>query len=168
MTATATIQASSTGNNLQRAKPFPFRPMLSISGARSSLPGLGEDEIIRLIDTGDLEVAFNIGADEHARAREVRILPACIEHYQANVGKTFLNWEWPRIAQEILNGYGLDWISGVDLRLLLNCSTESIGRLIQRNQLALAPGSSCRPGPKGSPRIMVASFLEFLKKRRAL
>ncbi len=147
-----------------QARPFPFRPMLSISGARSLLPGMDEDAIVSLIDRHVLDVCWNISASDHDRRRELRLLPACVDNYNAT--KKPLRWDWQRIALELLAGYRLEWIAGTDIRLLLNCSSDQIIRLISCGQLALARGSLCRPGPKGSPRIPVESLLRFLRKRR--
>jgi hypothetical protein len=164
MISQPTIKAGET--KVGEPRPFPFRPMFSISGARSLLPGADEDELVRLIDSRQIEVAFNISLGSQSRRREIRILPAALEFYKQHGGKKSLGWDWQRIAIEILNGYGLDWISGKDMRLLLNCGDTQVSTIIAVGRMALAPGSLCRPGPHGSPRVMLQSFLAWLRRRK--
>ena len=160
------MTANFTRPSMSLSRPFPFRPMLSISGARSLLPGLGEDEIVSLIAARHLAVVFNISVGDHDRRREMRILPAAVDFYKEHGTKRLMDWDWVRITQEIMAGYRLDWITATDIRLLLNCSSEQTIRFITLGQLSLAPGSKCRRGPLGSPRVLVESLLRFLRKRR--
>jgi len=150
----------------EQPRAFPFRPFLSISGARSLLPGLDEDDVIDLVESRRVEVAFDISLGILGRRRELRILPAALDFYKQHGGKKTSAWDWPRITQEILNGYRLDFINGMDMRLLLNCSGTQINTLIAVGRMALAPGSICRSGPNGSPRVLLNSFLAWLKRRK--
>jgi hypothetical protein len=127
-------QTSSTGNNSRRSKPFPFRPFASISGARSLLPGLGEDEIVSLIEARQLAVAFNLSLGYQNRRREIRILPAALDFYKEHGTQRVMDCDWQRVTSEMLAGYALPWITATDIRSLLNCSsTQTIALSLWAN-----------------------------------
>jgi hypothetical protein len=148
--------------------------MTTVAGARDRLPGHDEDDVLALIEeTGGLTWAWSIGL---SYTREIRILTKCVEHF-AKTGKG-LDWTFERVLKEVLRGYKKPFITGTRLQIILNCSSTHIMNLLNselrtsdakhwtpNSELRIVPGTSWTTGPQGSPLIVTATFVEFLKAR---
>lgn len=133
-------------------------PMTTLAGARDRLPG---HNVLALIEeTGQLSWAWNIGL---GRAREIRVLTACIDHF-ARTGRE-LRWEWRRVVQEVFRGCDKPFLTGTHARYVLNCSPRLITKLVEAEALKTLPGTAWGTGSCGSPLISCESFLEFLRGR---
>lgn len=141
--------------------------LATIDAARHSLPGHDEDDIISLIEEGFLAFGWNIALREKDAAREVRIFPDCMAWYSRSLG----NGSYERTTDDVLaallkqNG-DKPFIRGSVLRLILNCSSTHLIRLVDAKLLSLLPDTDYGRGPSGTPMVTVASVRSFLKARR--
>ena len=153
-----------------------INPLLDVRCARHELRRFkfDEDDILNAVKGGFLEWAFDISNGEMDRRMELRILPASVENFIATGGTRKLNWDWDRVAKEIirgatrtinLRGSEIAIIEGKTAKLLLNCSGTQVNEFVP-HQLKLLPGTSVSTGPNGTAQILAESFVEFLRKRR--
>lgn len=148
----------------------PGRPtltLMTISAVRQQLPDHDEDDILRLIEGGELEYAWNIGMSGHRL--EPRIFPKCVFHYLATRGREPFKQSESEVLRELLSAVGADGQPGIKantLRLLFCCSVGLIHDLLRNRTLEQVAGSAWGRGPYGSPLISVASFERFLGERR--
>lgn len=139
--------------------------LATVETARHQLPGHDEDDIIALIEEGDLLYAWNIGL---GGSREVRIFPDCLTHYRTSPGKA---WKFPKTETQViadLLGVNVEkpFIRSSTLRLILNCSSTHIINLVQSQSLRVLPNTTWGRGPSGSALITTTSLKQFLVERR--
>jgi hypothetical protein len=135
--------------------------MLDIKGVRSRLPGHDEDDVLALIEEdGLLPWAWNIGL---GTAREIRVLASCVDHYAAT-GKR-MKVQWRDVLTEIFFGCNKPYVTGKEARLILNCGSNMISRLLSAKELKPLSGTNWTTGPKGSALISCEGFAEFLTRR---
>ena len=158
------------------------RPLMTVNAAAGMLD-CAEDEVVTLILKGKL-VAWNI-AKPGASRRELRILARSVAWCASfnGVGKSAERriWRWSKILALLLRGipnrppkslkYSAvvrskpAWITGAELRRILNCGSTHIISLVESKALKVLPGTDWRRGPGGSPLIRRDSFLTFLENR---
>lgn len=139
--------------------------LATIETARQSIPGHDEDDIVALIEEGFLPCAWNIALDPRVMARELRILPACIEHYAATNG----SHPFPDVRSSLSNLLKLPdqpFIRANLVRLVLNCSSTHLINLIDAKLLKQVAGTQYRRGPNGDAILDTASLIKFLDSRQ--
>jgi hypothetical protein len=141
--------------------------LATIETARLMLPGHDEDDILSLIQEGALPWTWNIALDPSNTAREIRILPDCIDHYartggSRQFGLRNLNF---LIAHRLLPETHKPFVLSTRLRLLFNCSATHITNLVDANILEELAGTKYRRGPNGAACITRASATKFLEQR---
>jgi hypothetical protein len=136
------------------------RPMWTIGGLKSLL-SRNEDQVLSLIENGDLLWAFDLSlVPERASRKELRVLPACVETFLAG-RKCELQWD--DVARLIVP-HNLLSITSLEIQRSLNVTSTHVGALMRRKLLGRA--SEARTGPGGSARVMTSAFLDFMKSRR--
>lgn len=134
----------------------PTKVLLTVEAARVQLPGHTEDDILGLIEEGQIEWAWNIGLGE---TREIRIWPESLDR--------LLNPKVPCCADPAASMLsGKPFVRGHLLRLLWNCSSTHVCNLVRCGQLTVVPGTRWGTGPQGSPVITSPSVTAFLHARR--
>ena len=134
--------------------------MFSIAGLVSVLDRT-PDQIRDLIEFGSLLWAFDLSLmPERAVAKELRVLPHCVEDFRAG---RVCNLEWNDVARLVTPHDG-QILTGVEIQRSVNVSGSHVTALIRRKLIKCV--SIPRTGPGGSARVTAASFLEFLKHRR--
>lgn len=136
----------------------------TIADARAKLPGHDEDDILALIEEGIILHAWNIALKKTA-AREIRILPACIDHYKSTGGARPFPIGGPDPLAPIL-ATDKPFILGARLKLILNCGATHIINLVDAKLLRVLPGTKYQRGPNGSPVIEMKSLLSFMQARQ--
>jgi len=144
---------------------YTTRPLLSVGAAMWKLD-LTEDQVLALIESGDLLWAFNI-AKAGCHARTVRIWTRSLETYEesrANSGTTPQDMPgWEAVEESIFPTR--ETLTAIDLARVFNCSSSHLLALVMSGSFRLAKGG-WRPGPGGSPVIETASVKAWLKSRR--
>lgn len=148
---------------------LPTLALATIETARHALPGHDEDDIIALIEEGFIAFAWNIALSTSA-AREIRIWPACIDHYKRNLGHRPFEADESIVTSDLVKAAVGDkpFATGSTLRLVLNCSSTHIINLIDHKRLAIQAGTKIERGPAGSPVITLSSLKTFLTSRRII
>ncbi len=177
---------------VQRSLPLRVQlwlPMVDVAAVRAAL-GVNEDEVLDLIEDGQLAWAWDIST-EAAEKAEVRILARCVREYQMFGDKDRLAGGNPRditfeeVVQIVFPGHQTrPWVWGRELARAFNCSSDHVLNLIRGGSLCLLPGHvvpkavprstpnhqpatiGWRRGPGGSPCVALESVLRFLKERR--
>lgn len=173
----------------------PSLVLLTIDAARALLPGHDEDDILSLVEDRFVPFAWDISLRPGTTARELRLFPACIEHYARTGGSrpfSFDGLTLPQISEStnrrafrqalqesdfmfgqltqrvlaaLLQGHTKPFISGNTLRLLLNCGSTHLTNLIDAGALRQLPGTEYRRGPHGAALLDRDSVLQFLQSR---
>lgn len=148
------------------ATPSRPRPLMTISAVCGILDR-NQESVLQLIEEGELLFAFNIAAAE-TRHRIPRILWESIDDFLAGRKREFSSEgeAWAHVAPLIFPEK--EQITTRDVMRALNCSRQHAIDLIREKTFVLAPGSHCRRGPGGSPKIETASLAAWLKSRRML
>ncbi len=158
--------------SLQTRMPMPterLTVLLNVHCVRALLE-MNEDEALAL---ARMEWGFDVSSGE-AKRIDLRVLPAVVTNFLVHGGTKRLDWDWERVRKELVRGSlrtatigsrEVQYIEGTTAQLILNCSSTHLVSFIP-HQLKLVPGTSYSSGPKGTPKITVDSFLEFLRKRR--
>jgi hypothetical protein len=141
--------------------------LATIETARLMLPGHDEDDILCLIQEGALPWSWNIALDPRNSAREIRILPDCIDHYartggSRQFGVRNLNF---LIAHRLLPETHKPFVLSTALKLMLNCGATHITNLVDAKILEELPGTKYRRGPNGAACITRDSAVRFLQSR---
>jgi hypothetical protein len=126
-----------------------------------SLIDASEDQVLRLIEDGQLAWAFDVALDpKRGRNRELRILPASVSAYLR--GQT-CELEWADVLRLLLP-HDEPVILSKDITRILNvCGTHTY-HLASRK--LIVPCSTWRRGRGGCGQFTANSFVEFLKARR--
>jgi hypothetical protein len=152
---------------LQRKLPLDETPALvlaDVAAARMALPGHDEDDILAMIEDGQLAYAWNIGL---GTAREIRIYPPCVEHYRRTGGSRQFNPAEPAVLAELLSRNGeKPFIKSSVLRLILNCGSTHLINLIEAKALRVVPNTTWGTGPNGAALVTIDSLKTFLQTRR--
>jgi hypothetical protein len=160
--------ASPTPSASDRA-PIPFRSaMISVWGAMALIGGKKPEEVIQLIEDGELAYAFDLALVPNSPKREIRILCASINDYLAGVRQQEDSQEGFDLAMRSVFPSARPTISAADLAQAWNASPWHILNLYRANAIRLMKGSKPRRGPTGSPLVEVASAVAFLRARRVL
>ena len=152
---------------IQRPIPIDDPPTIvlaTVGAAREAIRGLDEDDVLALIESGDL-VGWNIGLGS---ARTIRILRSSIEHYRKTLGsRPQALVDLDLVLTVLLAQHrGKPWIKSTTLALILNCSRTHVINLIVSKALTILPKTSWGVGPNGAALITVPSFNQFLQIRR--
>jgi hypothetical protein len=147
-----------------------YRPLITIESARSSLPGHDEDDIIALIDEGFIPWAWNIALKPGRMARELRLLPECVEHYRRTYGSRGVAIDAhltsiDRVIAHLLKFHDKPFILSTDIRLILNCGSTHVTNLVDAKVLKQLPGTDYRRGPNGAACVTRESLEQFLTAR---
>jgi hypothetical protein len=126
-----------------------------------SLVDKNEDQVKRMVEEGELLWAFDVALDPaRSKARELRILPACVADYLRGVPCSL---EWPDVI-ELLLPHNEPVIRTPEITRALNVSQHHVAHLAGRKVITqCSPG---RRGARGSASFLTASFVAFLKERR--
>ena len=144
------------------------RPLAAVETAKGLLD-LTEDEIGNLVDDGQL-VAFDIRMPE-AERRELRILTASIAEFQRDNpdrSECYVSQICPDVAiKTVLAAVKHDkpYLTGLEIKRLLNCGRQHVINLIEARALILLPGTTYRPGPNGSPVVGRVTLTAWLTQR---
>ena len=137
------------------------KPLLPLRGV-CSLVDKDEDEVLKLIESGEIAWAFDVAlAQKRGRKRELRILPAAVADY---LKRRKCNLDWEAVC-DLLRPDG-PTIRVNKLAQILNVSADHVYHCVERRQIIACP--SRRKGPGGSGRVATANFIKFLQKRRVL
>jgi len=159
----ASTRAPSTQRKLILPGETTTLVLSTVETARAQLPGHDEDDILAMIEDGQLEYAWNIGL---GASRTIRIYPACIDHYLRTGGTRPFRGTCSDHIRRSLGGK--PFTTGTRLALLLNCGGTHVINLVEADALCLQPGTAWSPGPHGSPLITMQSIEQFFAQRRIL
>lgn len=124
-------------------------PMLDIAAVRAAL-GVGEDDVLNLIEDGHLAWAWDIATKGAVKA-EMRILAQTVVSYQQALVNGVRTDELPfaEVVKIVFIGaHQRPWLWGRELVRAFNCSSEHVLNLIREGSLNLLPGHSV-PGAAG-------------------
>jgi hypothetical protein len=149
-------------------------PVMDVSTAKGFL-AMTEDQVLAAIEEQLALIAWNIASPKTLR-RELRILTQSVSLYLAKNPERCPEYYCadfcPDTAAECLLDF-IDgrhasprpWIDGKEIQRAMNCGSTHVINLVESKCLKLMPGSDYQRGPGGSPNIIRASFLQFLKTR---
>jgi len=143
-------------------------PLCCIAEVKRRL-GASEDEVIELINMGQLAWAFDVSCPG-AKAREVRIWAGSVQDYLEG-GKARVE-SLDNVIRDILPKHRRPALRATELMRALNCSQLHIYNLIEAKQFDLVDpnpavaGQAWRPGPGGSAQLTRTSAASFLKRRK--
>jgi hypothetical protein len=165
---TTALQAPKQTQRKMLLDDRPTLALATVETARHALPGHDEDDILALVEEGQLLYAWNIAACGDEGRRELRIYPECIEHLKNHPKKGYPKTEHQVAAaiRTACKGGDKPFVTGRALRLVLNCGINLITDLLNAKALSVLPGTSWTTGPNGSALITVESLEQFLKERR--
>ncbi|MCX6924556.1 MAG: hypothetical protein NT154_15280, partial [Verrucomicrobia bacterium] len=130
------------------------RPLMPISAVQWRLD-LSENEVVALIEEGELLFAFDIREPKAVRTAP-RVLTQSVQDFlsghcsSADDEET----EWQNVAKMIFPDRPT--IVTCELARLLNCGRQHAMNLLYARQFKVAPGSRIRRGPGGSAWIETA------------
>ena len=140
-------------------------PLCSVGTAKGLLR-LHEWQVGTLVDDGSL-LAFDIRLPK-AQKRELRILTASVtarlQRPEAPAGLTL-----PEAITLVLAAVGHEkpWLTGLEIKGLINCSRQHVINLVACGELPAAPSGRARRGPGGSPVVARETFARWLSGRLA-
>jgi hypothetical protein len=157
VTIECSTQAASAAPAQRRSKPLlPIRGVIS-------LVDKNEDQVLRLIEDGTLEWAWDVALDpKRGRNRELRVLPACVADYLRGQACSL---EWADVLRLLLPRDGPEILSK-EITCVLNISSTHTYHLARRKLIVAC--STWRRGRGGCARFTAKSFIEFLRDRRVL
>ena len=136
------------------------KPLLPVRGVMS-LVDLNEDQVVALIEDGQLAWAFDVALDpKRGRNRELRVMPAAVSAYLR--GQT-CELEWAEVLRLLLP-HDEPVILSKDIYRVLNVGSTHLYALARRK--LIVPCSTWRRGPGGGGRFTTRSFVDFLTSRR--
>lgn len=141
------------------------RPMMSIATALTHLEDVTEDDVVAWIEEGKLQWAFNI-ASRDAKAREVRILSACIHAAQREEA---FDESFEQVLARIIPPAvkGKPWLTlNPQVITAIHCMPTHGIDLLLEGEFETVRNNKPKRGPNGSPLITRESFVAFLKERR--
>jgi hypothetical protein len=138
-----------------------YRPTTDTNAAMALLD-LSADEVLALVDSGDL-AGFNIAVDANGR-RELRILASSIAHYHNTLGSRPVALDFEKVVKAILP-HNKPVISGVELQRMLNCDSGHVINLLLARELEAVKGTSWGAGRGNTASVTRASVIEFLRRR---
>jgi hypothetical protein len=149
----------------QSRNPALRRPMMGMEAAKGILDR-DDYGVVSLI--GTWLIAWDISVPGAGRA-ERRMLADSVSRaakFQSS-NRRLRTWKWNDVLALVLPRAqrGRPWISGVEIRRCLNCSSKHVMRLIECGALELRPCTTYRKGPGGSPHVNRESFARFLQQR---
>lgn len=153
-----------TQTHMPLADPRYEHPLAAMPTAKVLLK-LGEAEIGELVDVGEL-VCVDIRTPD-AEKRELRILTASIAARQAGTREAGQAEVRSRAVWLVLGALGHDkpFVTGAEIKRVLNCGRQHVLNLIAAGALPAAPGTAPRRGRGGSPVVTRAAFAAFLTER---
>ena len=138
------------------------KPLLPVRGVMS-LVDKNEDQVLRLIDDGQLAWAFDVALDpKRGRNLELRILPAAVSAYLR--GQT-CELEWADVLRLLLP-HDEPVIFSTDITRILNVCGSHTYHLASRKLITSC--STHRRWRGGRGHFTTKSFINFLKERRVL
>ena len=117
-----------------------------------------EDQVLRLIEEGQLRWAWNVALSKDRGAMELRVLPQAVGDFMA--GRP-CKIEFEEVVNALAHGE-TETITAKEIDAALNVSRLHVYDLIGAGHLK---ASGWRRGPGGSARVSLASFLRFLRQR---
>lgn len=135
------------------------RPMFLIRGLVSLLDRY-DDQVLTLIEAGELLWCFNVSLEPDGPRRELRVLPQCVDDFLAGRPCAL---DWTGVAQAVLP-HDRPFLSLREIERSLNASQAHVTGLMRRNYFKQV--TKARHGPNGAALVTPSSFLEFLKARR--
>ncbi|MCX8156137.1 MAG: hypothetical protein N3J91_06805 [Verrucomicrobiae bacterium] len=150
------------------AAALAVRPLWTISGATAWLRR-HPDDILRMIEDGRLEWAWDIAAGPCRRRREIRIWFESLEWARRNLSRPAQDLLLPptytpaQVFERIV-GHHRPWLRGSEVQALLNCDRNLVFRHLRAGALRLA--SSQASLTSRTPLILRTSLEQFLLARR--
>lgn len=163
----------------------PTLALLTIAAARAHLPGHDEDDIVSLIEEGKLLYAWDIGL---GAAREIRILPDCVDHYARTFGRQPYRQTDAQVWATLCSAIHVSapcvgdpargrastggpcgpstFVTSRALSLLLCCGSTHILNLIRAKSLSIVPGTTWSTGQHGAALITLQSLQTFFETTR--
>jgi hypothetical protein len=144
------------------------RPLVPIITAIALIEVDHERQILELIDGGKLRWAFDVAGGDR-RKREVRILGESINEYLTGHRPPPCSPE-----EDFARTIGIIFpnvpatIPTLPIAKALNVSEDHVLNLCRARLMRTANGQKWRRGKGGSARILTASVIEFLKRRRII
>lgn len=144
------------------------RPLWTISGATAWLRR-HPDDILRMIEDGRLEWAWDIAAGTCRRRREIRIWFESLEWARRNLGRPLEDMRLPpaltpaQVLERVI-GHHRPLLRGSEVQGLLNCDRNLVYRHLRSGGLRSASAQAsltCR-----TPLIRRDSLEQFLLDRR--
>lgn len=144
------------------------RPLWTISGATAWLRR-HPDDILRMIEDGRLEWAWDIAAGPCRRRREIRIWFESLEHARRHLGTPAgaLHLPPPLSPAQVLErviGHHRPLLRGSEVQALLNCDRNLVFRHLRAGALRMASGQTSLTSR--TPLIVRDSLEQFLLARR--
>ncbi|MDB6109171.1 MAG: hypothetical protein JWR69_921 [Pedosphaera sp.] len=160
---------ATTAKPIQRKLPLTVEvriPLMDVAAVRGVLGAeFNQDDVLDLIDLGLLPWSWNLAVREAGR-REIRVLAACVKHYQLTGGfRPFPDMTEAQVWKLILP-HDKPFVESIDLATAFNATSDLLLDLIRAGLLQRVDGTECRRGRGGSPLVSRDSVVTFLKSRR--
>ena len=144
------------------------RPLVSIWTTLTLIGGDRPEEIIALIENGELLFAFDVGS-KRAKTREIRILGSSINEFLAGrPAPAISEQEDFNLAMQAVFPAPKPAIPAFEIARAWNACPGHIINLCRGRELNLVKGARIRRGRGGSPMVTMGSAVEFLRQRRCL
>jgi len=140
------------------------RPLVPLSVCMVLLD-CSEDEVLQLVEAGDLRFAWDLRSRDATR-RDISVWRSSVSEYVTSgpgqVRHSFIEAE----VLESLFPHSRAEVKSTELQRMFSCSSTHIMELIRAGELdgLNEPGH----GPDGFVRVTRASVVEFLKRRRVV
>ena len=144
------------------------RPLVSIWTALTLIGGDRPEEIIALIEEGQLRFAFDVRT-KRAKTREIRILGSSINEFLAGRRAPAISEQEDfNLAMQAVFPAPKPVIPAFEIARAWNVSPDHLINLCRGRELNLVKGARIRRGRGGSPMVETRSATEFLRQRRML
>jgi hypothetical protein len=142
------------------------RPLVSVWTALTLIGGDRPEEIIALIEEGQLRFAFDIRTKK-AQVREIRILGQSINEFLAGDPAPAISEQDDfNLAMQAVFPAAMPAIPAFEIARAWNASRDHVLNLCRGRELSLVKGARIRRGRGGSPMVEMRSATEFLRQRR--
>jgi len=118
-----------------------------------------QEQVVGLVEDGSLLYAWDIALEPGRGAKELRILPACIDAFR---GGADCKLTWAEVMALLVPARPA--LTASEIARTLNASELHTYSLLRKGELH--PLSGQRRGPGGSAQVLAYSFGEFLRRRR--
>lgn len=148
------------------------QPVLCLHTVRAAL-NLQTEDVVALIESGELRWAWNLAASPSIHDRGIRVLARSLANYQHRTRppRTSEDDEFRAVMRLILPSvkHAPDTVATIrqcELARQLVVDAQLLAKLLANGEFQLARAAKAATGRYGSPEVTVASVEAFLTRRR--